>query len=47
MQRPQRGAAYWLAFHGLLSQLSDRTQDHQPRDGTTHHGLDLPSLITN
>ena len=25
------GAAYWLAPHGLLSLLSCRTQDHQPR----------------
>jgi len=33
------GAAYWLAYHGLLSLLSYRTQHHQPRDGTTHNGL--------
>ena len=33
MQRPWRGAAYWLAFHGLLSLLSYRAQDHQPRSG--------------
>ena len=38
MQRPWKGAAYWLAPHGLLSLLSYRTQDHQPRDGTTHNG---------
>ena len=31
MQRPWRGAAYWLASHGLLSMLSYKTQDHQPR----------------
>jgi hypothetical protein len=31
MQRPWRDAAYWLAPHGLLSLLSYRTQDHQPR----------------
>ena len=36
MQRPWRGAAYWLASPGLLNLLSYRTQDHQPRDGTTH-----------
>jgi hypothetical protein len=28
-------AAYWLASYGLLSLLSYRTQDHQPRVGTT------------
>ena len=30
------GAAYWLTPHRLLSLLSYRTQDHQPRGGTTH-----------
>ena len=39
MQRPWRGAAYWLALHGLLSLLSHRTQGHQPRDGAIHNGL--------
>ena len=29
---------YWLASTGLLSLLSYRTQDHQPRDGTTQKG---------
>jgi hypothetical protein len=33
MQRPWRGAAYWLAPCGLLSLLSNRTQNHQPRGG--------------
>ena len=47
VQRPWKGAAYWLTPRGLLSLLSYRTQDHQPRDGTTHNGLDLPPLITN
>jgi hypothetical protein len=28
----------WLAPPGLLSLLSYRTQDYQPRDGTTHKG---------
>jgi hypothetical protein len=28
MQRPMRGAAYWLASSGLLSLLSYRTQDY-------------------
>jgi hypothetical protein len=42
-QRPWKGAAYWLALHGLLSLLSNRIQNHQPRDnGTTHSGLGLP-----
>jgi hypothetical protein len=47
MQRPWKGAAYWLAPHGLLGLLSYRTQDHQPRDGTTHNGLGPPPSITN
>ena len=34
------GAAYWLAFPGLLSLLAFR-------DGTTHNGLGPPPLITN
>ena len=42
MQRPWTGAAYLLAPHGLLSLLSYRTQDHQPRDGPTHNGLGPP-----
>jgi hypothetical protein len=37
MQRPWRDVTYWLASPGLLSLLSYRTQDYQPRDGTTHH----------
>ena len=36
MQRPRRSAAYWLTPHGLLILRSYRTQDYQPRDGTTH-----------
>jgi hypothetical protein len=39
MQRPWRDAAYWLAPHGLLSLLSYKTQDHQPRTGTAHSDL--------
>jgi hypothetical protein len=46
-QRPRRGAAYWLASPALLSMPSYRTQDHQPRDGTTHNGLGPSSLFTN
>jgi hypothetical protein len=38
MQRPWRGADYWLAFPGFLSLLSHRTQGYQARDGTTHNG---------
>jgi hypothetical protein len=30
------GCFYWLASPGLLSLLSYRTQDYQPRDGPTH-----------
>ena len=40
-------AAYWLASTGLLSLLSYRTQDHQPRDGTTHNGLGPLTSVTN
>jgi hypothetical protein len=38
MQRPWRDVPYWLASPGLLSLLSYRTQDYQPRDGTAHNG---------
>ena len=38
MQRPWRGVTYCLASPGLLSLLSYRTQDYQPRDGPTHKG---------
>ena len=46
-QRPRRGAAHWLASPGLFNLFSYRTQDHQPRDGTTHNGLDSPPSITD
>jgi hypothetical protein len=36
MQGPLRDVLYWLASPGLLSLLSYRTQDYQPRDGPTH-----------
>lgn len=39
MQRPRRGAAYWLVLYGLLSLFSYKIWDHQPRDDTTHNGL--------
>ena len=35
MQRPWKSAS---PPHELLSLLCYRTQDHQPRDGTTHNG---------
>jgi hypothetical protein len=47
MQKPWRGAAYWLASHGLLSLLSYRTQDHQSRDGTINYELGPSPLMTN
>jgi hypothetical protein len=37
MQRPWKDVPYWLASPGLLSLLSYRTQDYQPRDGTNHN----------
>jgi hypothetical protein len=42
MQRPWREITYWLAFPGLLSLLSYRPQDDQPRDGPTHNGPSYP-----
>ena len=38
MQRPWRDVTYWHASPGLLSLLSFKTQDHQPRDGPTLNG---------
>jgi hypothetical protein len=38
MQRPWRDVTYWLAYPGLFSLLSYRTQDYQPRNGPTHKG---------
>jgi hypothetical protein len=35
----QRGDVYWLTSHAFLSLLSYKTQDYQPRDGSTHSGL--------
>ena len=42
MQRPWRDVSYWLASSSFLSLLSYRTQEHQPKGGTTHKG---PSLL--
>jgi hypothetical protein len=41
-ERPWRDITYRLASPGLLSLLSYRTQDYQPRDGPTYKG---PSLL--
>jgi hypothetical protein len=41
-QRLWRGAAYCLAHLGLLSLLSYRIQDHQPRSGQTQNGWGGP-----
>jgi hypothetical protein len=38
MHRSWRDVTYWLASPDLISLPSYRTQDHQPRDGTTHKG---------
>lgn len=40
--RPWKGAAYWVASLDLLSLLSYRTWDKQPRDGHSHNGLGPP-----
>jgi hypothetical protein len=42
MQSPWRDVSYSLASPGLLSLLSYRTHDFQPRDGTTHKGPSPP-----
>lgn len=46
MQRLRRSAVQWLTLHGLLSQLSNKTQNHQPRDDTILNGLVPPQSIT-
>lgn len=45
--RSWRSAAYWLGPYGLLSLLLYRTQDQQPRSGTTYSGLGLLPSISN
>lgn len=42
MQKPRIGAAHWLAPNDLFSLLSYRIQ---PRNSTTHNGLDPLPLI--
>jgi len=39
----ESGAAYWPVPQDLLNPISYRTEDHQPRNVTTHNGLDPPS----
>lgn len=36
-----------LLTHDLLNLLSNRIQNHQPRAGTTHNNMGLPTSITN
>lgn len=43
LKKSQRNVAYCL----LLSLFSYRTQNHEPRDGSTHNGPGPPTLITN
>lgn len=38
---------FWLAPHGLPSLLSYVTQDHLPKGGSTHSGLNPPTSIIN
>jgi hypothetical protein len=45
MQRPWRDVTYWLASPGLLSFLSYRTQDYQPR-GWRHPQWAHPPLVS-
>jgi hypothetical protein len=42
IQRLWRDVTYWLVSPGVISLLSYRTQDCQPRDGTTHNGPSHP-----
>ena len=36
------GFGHWFIPHSLLSLLSYRTQDHQPRNGTLTNGFGTP-----
>jgi hypothetical protein len=42
MQRPWKGAAYWIASPSLLSLLSYRTQDYHPGMTSSTMGSALP-----
>jgi hypothetical protein len=46
-QKLYRGAAYWVAPYSLLSLLSYRAQDIQPRHATAHSVLSPLPSITN
>lgn len=39
------GAAYWLGPLGLVNMLPYRTQDHHPREGTIHNGLEIKKMF--
>jgi hypothetical protein len=47
MQRLRRSAVFLFASHSLFSLLFYTTQDHLPRDTTTHNRLGPPPSITN
>jgi hypothetical protein len=44
-QRLWTGAAFWLVPHGGFYLLAYRTQNHQPRGGTTQNDLGPPPSI--
>lgn len=46
-QKPWKSIACWLIHWLMLCYLSCITQDHLPRDGATHSGLDPPKSIIN
>jgi hypothetical protein len=37
----RKSTTYWLAFHGLLSLVTYKTKEHQPRNSVTHNVLRL------
>lgn len=47
MQRHQEGSCWLACSHGLLSHLSERIQDHHPKQGTTYNGLRFLSSNTD
>lgn len=47
MQSPWRRVTCWIAFHGLFRLIPYTTQDHHPRNGTTHSGMGPSPSITN
>lgn len=46
-QRPQRNAAYCLAFSALLSYLPCTTEGSMSRSGSAHSGQDHPLSMSN